>query len=315
MGRQLRIEYPGAHYHVTARGNEKKDVFKSERDRVKFLEYLESSVVRYGATIHAYCLMKNHYHIFLETPSGNLSQIMQHINGAYTNYFNTKRRRSGHLFQGRYKAILVEADEYASELSRYIHLNPVRVGAASMPQEFQWSSFQDYVGMRKSPNWLTTRFILELFGGTDAAARKKYCLFVEDAADKEHESPLKGVVAASILGSTGFVAEIQERHLSAKSADRNLPALRQLRKRPDMDSIIDAVKQRFGENRQLAAKTAIHLCHKFSGAKLREIGERFGVKDSAVSQASRRFVVYMDKDKALKKSVEKLIESLGLSNV
>jgi putative transposase len=315
MGRQLRIEYPGAYYHVTARGNERKEVFKSERDREKFLEYLESSVVRYGAIIHAYCLMNNHYHILLETPSGNLSQVMQHINGAYTNYFNAKRKRSGHLFQGRYKAILIEADEYASELSRYIHLNPVRVSVASMPDEYRWSSYRDYIGLREAPKWLNTRFILGLFGGSIAACRKKYRTFVEEAIGKEHESPLSGAVAATILGSADFVVEIQERHVTAKSADRNLPALRQLAKRTDIDRIIEFVKETFGENKQLAAKAAIHLCHKYSGVKLREIGERFGVKDSAVSQASRRFMVEMNKDRELKKVVEKVLESMRLSNV
>jgi len=312
MGRQLRIEYPGAYYHVTARGNERKEIFKSERDRERFLEYLESSVVRYGGIIHAYCLMNNHYHILLETPSGNLSQIMQHINGAYTNYFNTKRKRSGHLFQGRYKAILIEADEYASELSRYIHLNPVRVGAASTPDKFRWSSYQDYIGLRKSANWLTTQFILGLFDDSAASAQKKYRVFVEEAIDEERESPLACVVAATILGSADFVAEIQERHVLAKPADRNLPALRQLTKKPAIDNIVEAVKETLGEDKQLAAKVAIHLCHKFSGEKLREIGKRFGVKDSAVSQASRRFLAEMDKDKNLKQTVGKLIKTIGL---
>jgi len=128
MARPLRIEYPGAHYHITSRGNEQKDIFKSQRDREKFLEYLECATTRYGAVIHAYCLMSNHFHLLLETPEGNLSEIMRHINGAYTTYFNVKRKRAGHLLQGRYKAILVDADEYLVELSRYIHLNPVRVG-------------------------------------------------------------------------------------------------------------------------------------------------------------------------------------------
>ena len=128
MGRPLRITYPGAHYHVTPRGNEQKDIYKSRRDREQFLSYLESSVTRYGAKIHAYCLMTNHYHLLLETPGGNLPEILRHINGAYTNYYNTKRKRSGHLFQGRYKAILIEADEYLMELTRYIHLNPVHCG-------------------------------------------------------------------------------------------------------------------------------------------------------------------------------------------
>ena len=104
MGRPLRIEYPGAFYHVTSRGNEQKDIFKSDKDREQFISYLESAGARYEAVIHAYCLMSNHYHLLLETPSGNLSEIMRHINGAYTNYFNAKRKRAGHLLQGRYKA-------------------------------------------------------------------------------------------------------------------------------------------------------------------------------------------------------------------
>ena len=138
MARPLRITYPGAFYHITSRGNERKNIFKSQRDREQFLIYLESATERYGAKIHVYCLMSNHYHLLLETPLANLSQIMRHINGAYTTYFNIKRERAGHLFQGRYKAILVEMDEYAQELSRYIHLNPVRAGIAEMPEQYPW---------------------------------------------------------------------------------------------------------------------------------------------------------------------------------
>jgi putative transposase len=310
MGRQLRIEYPGAHYHVTARGNERKEVFKNEKDREKFLLYLESAVVRYGAVIHAYCLMNNHYHLLLETPSGNLSQVMQHMNGAYTNYFNAKRKRSGHLFQGRYKAILIEADAYALELSRYIHLNPVRVGASVTPDEYRWSSYRDYIGLREAPRWLETGLIMDRFGTSKAAALKKYRKFVEELVSKEQESPLMGAVAATILGSEGFVAGIQERHCDTKSSDRNLPALRRLYNRPSIDRIIEMTKGSFGDNERLAEKAAICLCHKYSGTKLREIGERFGVKDSAVSQSSRRFMMELDKDKELKKTVDKLIKNL-----
>ena len=315
MGRQLRIEYPGAYYHVTSRGNERKDVFKSVRDREKFLMYLESSVVRYGAVIHAYCLMNNHYHLLVETPLGNLSQIMQHINGAYTNYFNTKRKRSGHLFQGRYKAILVEADEYATELSRYIHLNPLRAGAVAVPNEYLWSSYRDYIGLREAPKWLKTTFVLDQFGGHAAAARKKYRIFVEEIIGKELESPLKEAVAATILGSADFIAGIQEQHVMPMPSDRNLPVLSQLANRPAIDRIIETVKVAFGDDGRLSEKTAIYLCHVFSGAKLREIGERFGVKDSAVSQASRRFKVELGKDKELKKKVVILTKNMGLSNV
>jgi putative transposase len=310
MGRQLRIEYPGAHYHVTARGNERKDIFKNDMDREKFLSYLESSVSRYGAVIHAYCLMKNHYHLLLETPSGNLSQVMQHINGAYTNYFNAKRKRAGHLFQGRYKSILIEADSYTLELSRYIHLNPARVGASVVPDDYRWSSYKDYIGLRETPKWLNTAFILEQFGTSKVMAGKKYRKFVEELVGKEHESPLMGVVASTILGSDDFVAEIQDRYVDTKLLDRNLPAIRQLVNRPDIDRIIEMARGFFVDNERLAEKAAIYLCHRNSGANLREIGERFGVKDSAVSQSSRRFMMGLEKDQELKKTVDRLEKSL-----
>jgi len=164
MARPLRIEYSGAFYHITSRGNERKAVFKSERDREKLLSYLGSATERYAAIVHVYCLMDNHYHLLMETPAGNLSQIMHHINGAYTTYFNAKRERSGHLFQGRYKAILIEADEYAKELSRYIHLNPVRAGMCAHPEEYPWSSCRYYTVERKAPEWLQRGFILGYFG-------------------------------------------------------------------------------------------------------------------------------------------------------
>lgn len=315
MARQLRIEYPNAYYHVTARGNERKEIFKSEKDREKFLSYLESAVNRYGGIIHVWCLMSNHYHLLVETPSGNLSQIMQHINGAYTNYFNTKRKRSGHLFQGRYKGILVEADEYALELSRYIHLNPVRIGIVNEPGEYRWSSFQEYTGKRKTPDWLTTEFILGYFDKLQPAAQKKYSQFVEELIGKEHESPLQQMVAATMLGTPEFVASIQEQHLGGKSPDRNLPALKQLKGKPTIDQILEIAGSVFKEDEKLATKVAIYLCHRYGGEKLKEIGARFGVKESAVSQSSKRFTVEQGKDKKLRDIVTDLAKRVNLCNV
>jgi REP element-mobilizing transposase RayT len=315
MARQLRIEYPDAYYHVTARGNERKEIFKSEKDREKFLSYLESAVKRYGAVIHAWCLMSNHYHLIVETPSGNLSQIMQHINGAYTNYFNTKRKRSGHLFQGRYKGILVEADEYALELSRYIHLNPVRIGIVNEPGDYKWSSFQDYAGKKKTPDWLTTTFILGYFDKTQQVAQKKYSQFVEEMIGKEYESPLQQMVASTMLGTPEFVAAIQEQHLDGKLPHRNLPALKQLKGKPTIDQILEITGSVLNRDEKLAAKVAIHLCHRYSGEKLKEIGERFGVKESAVSQSSRRFTVEQGKDKKLHDIVTDLVKRLNMCNV
>ena len=315
MARSLRIQYPGAFYHITSRGNDRQDIFKSERDREKFLSYLESSVERYGARIHVYCLMANHYHLMLETPEGNLSQIMQHINGAYTTYFNTKRKRSGHLFQGRYKAIVVDADEYATQLSRYIHLNPVRAGIVAVPEKYRWSSYQFYTSRKRVPGWLVADFILGFFGHKRSSAKEKYREFVVSLLKEEYESPLKDVIASTILGGLDFVKEIQERYLEPNRQDRELPALTQLSPRRTIVEIKEAAYGMFGEDKKLARKTALYLCHRYSGRKLNEIGAGFNISESAVSQTSRRFKTMLDNNKELKRKIEKLNQELGLSDV
>jgi putative transposase len=309
MARPLRIEYPGAYYHVTSRGNEQKDIFKSQRDREKFLEYLASATERYKAVIHAYCLMSNHFHLLLETPEANLGQIMRHINGAYTTYFNIKRKRAGHLFQGRYKAILIEADEYLTELSRYIHLNPVRVGIVEKPEQYQWSSYRSYAGHSNPPEWLRTGFILGCFASNFADAQGIYRTFVEDRIGKEFESPLKGTIGSSILGSTAFVEEISTTYLQGK-VDCNIPALRQLATRPTLEEILKAAKDEIPDDEKLARRASIHLCHKHSGLRLGEIGENFNVRDTAISEASRRFARDLEKDGKLREVVARINERL-----
>lgn len=315
MGRPLRIEYPEAFYHVTSRGNERKDVFKSQRDREKFLTYLHTATERYGAAVHVYCLMSNHYHLLLETPEGNLSQIMRHINGAYTNYYNTKRNRTGHLFQGRYKAILVEADEYATELSRYIHLNPVRAKMVEKPETYRWSSFRAYIGESKAPEWLKIGFILRYFGSNGKVAERKYQQFVHELLSEESDYSVDCSSARAILGSPEFMAAIEEKYLINKEPDRNLPELRKISKRLSLEAIIAESGNCFGSNEQLAAKASIYISHKYSGARLKEIGERFGIGESAVSQASKRFAAKMAEDAELRNLVEKLHTKLKSVNV
>jgi putative transposase len=315
MARPLRIEYPGAYYHVTARGNEQKDIFKSQRDREKFLSYLESATERYGAVIHVYCLMNNHYHLMVETPRGNLSQIMKHINSSYTTYYNVKRKRVGHLLQGRYKAIIVDADEYAKELSRYIHLNPVRVGIVEKPEEYRWSSCRSYTGDTAVSAWLSTDFILGYFGKKKETAQKKYHQFVSDLMSHKYSSPLLATVASTILGNVDFVCEIQDRHLSKRKADRDLPALRELTGKLVPKDIEKAVRKACLADERLATKTAIFLCHRYSGAKLKEIGALFQLSESGVTQASRRFRQILDGDKNLKVMVQEIGKSLSLSIV
>jgi putative transposase len=310
MARPLRIQYPGACYHVTSRGNEKKDIFTSQKDRAKFLNYLESAVVRYGAVIHVWCLMNNHYHLFLETPAGNLSQIMRHLNGAYTTFFNIKQQRTGHLFQGRYKAILVEADQYAAELSRYIHLNPVRAGIVDTPEKYLWSSYRCYIGQNKPQAWLKTEFILSSFGGKIAATKSLYREFVEEKLKGKYDSPLQATIASTLLGSQKFVEEISVRYLGEKQDERNVPAVKKLVHRPSIDEILHKIKAELA-GEKLERNIGIYCCQKYSGAKLQEIGEFFGMSDSAVSQTSRRLALKTETDLRLKKLIKQIESTLN----
>jgi REP element-mobilizing transposase RayT/predicted XRE-type DNA-binding protein len=315
MARALRITFPGAFYHVTSRGNERKAVFKNKRDREKFLEYLESASQRYEALIHAYCLMDNHYHLLLETPSGNLPQIMRHINGAYTTYFNVKRDRSGHLFQGRYKAILVDIDEYAKELSRYIHLNPVRAKIVETPEEYEWSSYKHYIGIQKPANWLWRDFILGYFGQKVSAAQKEYHKFVTALVHQEYDSPLDEVVSSTLLGSADFIAFIKENYLSAKKPDKELPALKELVKKNSIQDIFEEVESVFTKDKVMARNVKMYLCQRNSSKKLKEIGLHFGIGESGVSQACRRVAQKIEKDKKLKKKIVRLEKKIGLSRM
>jgi len=316
MARPLRIQFPGAFYHITSRGNERKDIFKSRADREKFLSYLESVVLRYQAVIHVYCLMSNHFHLLLETPSGNLSAIMRHINGSYTTYYNIKRARSGHLFQGRFKALLVDADAYAKELSRYIHLNPVRAGIVKTASDYQWSSYCAYSGAAISPKWLYRDFILGYFGGVTAEAQKRYSRFVwENEDDSEPKNPFADVVASTFLGGKEFIDKICETWLKGKKKDRNLPALKAILGGPKIKMIVQSVESAFGAGTALSKQAALYLCHRYSGKALSKIGRHFGIGESGVSQASRRFSDRLDKDKDLAKKIKKLSEQIKISRM
>ena len=312
MARPLRINYSGAFYHVTSRGNERKNIFKSKRDREKFFEYLGSATQRYDAVIHVFCLMDNHFHLLIETPSGNLPQIMRHINGAYTTYFNVKRARSGHLFQGRYKAILVEIDEYAKELSRYIHLNPVRAKMVKTPEEYEWSSYQFYIGVKKPPEWLYRDFILGYFGGKVSIAQKEYRHFVNTMVNEEYDSPLDEVVSSTLLGSPGFITFIKDKFLSDKKPDKNLPALKELVEKASMQDIFDKVESVFGKESALGRNVKMFLSQRYTGEKLKDIGTHFGIGESGVSQASRRVNDKIRSDKKLRRKIRKVEKNLNV---
>ena len=307
MGRPLRISYPGAFYHVTSRGNERRSIFQTKKNYEKFLGYLTSATERYGAKIHCFCLMPNHYHLLLETPRANLPAILHHLNTSYTNYFNAKTGRVGHLFQGRYRAILVDKDSYALELSRYIHLNPVRARLVKDPSEYLWSSYIAYVGREKEGGWPETEFILSQLGG-----KGRYRRYVEEAMGKPTRDPLEKAVASTLLGSEGFVEWVREKWIKKATPKRDIPALRRLTHWPDLPFIQKETKKAFGEGSLASRKVALYLSHRYSGLSLGDIARYFGgIGPSAVSQNTRRFEALLREDLKLLKKVENLKKILS----
>ena len=308
--RQLRIEFEGAFYHVTSRGNERKAIFLSDRDRLVLLDCLQRANRKFGAMVHCYCLMDNHYHALIETPRGNLSRIMHFINTAYTIYFNKKHEKVGHLFQGRFKAILLDADTYARQLSRYIHLNPVRRGKVDSPEKYLWSSFREYAGHRTPPSWLITEFILGLFAGDLNVARHLYMDFVLSAIAGASEDRVFGQVEKAILGSDHFVERIKNSIGIEKHPDRELPALGELKGRPPLEMIRSEVEAALGWNNKFARNAAISICRENADYKLREIGDFFGLSQSAIAIISDRFKKELSGNDALRQKIEEINRNL-----
>lgn len=237
MARPLRIEFPGAVYHVTARGNARAAIFLNDDDRRRFVALLTETAGHLGWTCHAYCLMDNHFHLLLETASANLGRGMRQINGVYTQRFNRARDRVGHVFQGRYKAILVEKQAYLLELCRYVVLNPVRAGMVAAPGDWAWSSYRRMAGQRAArrggpapDDWL-----LRQFGTEDKAARAAYRRFVRDGI-AQPASPWDDLRAGLVLGGEAFLDGLRARFADAPAetprSQRNLarPPLSALRK-------------------------------------------------------------------------------------
>ncbi len=206
MARPLRIEYDGALYHVTSRGNEKKPIFKDDADRSVFLDTLHKVNKKYNWICHAYCLMNNHYHLVIETSDGNLSKGMRQLNGVYTQLFNKRHKRVGHIFQGRYKAILIQKESHLLEVCRYVVLNPVRAKSVKRPEEWTWSSYRATVGIEKAHPCLTTDWILGQFAKQKRTAEREYKGFIEAGiGEKRIWEDVKG---QSILGSDEFVEKL-----------------------------------------------------------------------------------------------------------
>ena len=215
MARPLRIDLAGGLYHVTSRGDRREDIYRNDEDRAAWLSVLAQVCARFNWRCHAWCQMTNHFHLVLETPEANLSQGMRQLNGVYTQQFNRRHALVGHLFQGRFKAILVERETYLVELARYVVLNPVRAGMVARPDDWLWSSYRAMVGTASTPEWLETDWLLGQFGEERARARAGYAAFVAEGIGQP--SIWEGLRHQVLLGSENFVKHIFR---SAKPVDR-----------------------------------------------------------------------------------------------
>ena len=345
MARPLRIEMAGGWYHVTARGNERKRVFRDDKDRVRFLELLEEWVERFGMRLHGYVLMENHYHLLVETTRPNLGAAMQWLQVSYTVGFNRRHRRVGHLFQGRYKAIVTEAGA-AWELSQYVHLNPVRVGAlglekaarrleaagmgakaeAALVRErlarlrgYRWSSYRVYAGLAEAPGWLTTEELLAPSGGKSSRARARVYREEVEAAVRSGwaESPWERLEGQVVLGTAEFVGRM--RRLAAGEGGEQ-PQRKWLRARPGWESVVAAVEGVKGEKwerfrdrsgdwgRDMALLVARRRC----GLTLRELaGKVGGVGYAAVQVAVRRLAERVGREKEMQKFMAEVMKQMS----
>jgi len=240
MARALRIEYPGAVYHITSRGNERRVIFLDDEDREQFLRLLADAIARFGWILTAYTLMTNHFHLVVETPTPTLSRGMQWLNGTYAAWFNSKYARSGHLFGGRYHAFIVEKEAYYLELLRYVVLNPVRAKMVERPEEYRWSSYRAMAGYEPAPTWLTVTELAEFFGPA-GEARDNFRAYVEENLTSE-ERLFSRVQRQIYLGTEAWIASMRTLVESKPRSDAH-PRVQREVGRPSMTKIVDIVAE------------------------------------------------------------------------
>jgi REP element-mobilizing transposase RayT len=336
---------PGAWYHITGRGNERKTIYRSERDRQRFLELLAETVELFRLRLHAFVLMDNHYHLLVELTEPNLSRAIHWLNVSYSVWFNRKHTRAGYLFQGRFKSVLLNPDEWALSLSRYIHLNPVRVGKIGLNKtqrqrsrvgavgppdaelvrrriallrEHRWSSYRAYIGLAAKPSWLECDQILKFGGGKPEERPAIYRCYVESAVREGlQESPWKQVRHQVVLGSRDFLKRVR----SGKGPLRGEKLVRRLAApRPDFASIRSCVEKVKGEkwakfcNRHddRGRDLALYLGRRYGGLKLDELAAAAGItSDANVAMCLKRYAARIQSDRAERRRLAAATELLN----
>lgn len=276
MSRLLRLEFPGALYHLTSRGDRREDIYDDDTDRNMFLEIYSSVIRRFNWHCYAYCLMDNHYHLLVATPDSNLSKGMRQLNGVYTQAYNRRYNKTGHLFQGRYKAILVDEDSYLLELSRYIVLNPVKAMMVKQVSGWQWSSYRSMTGETASPDWLSCDYLLLQFSKQRKTAIKRYKEFVLAGLKN---GPIWGELNNQIyLGDSAFVEEMKG-YLTTQETDIQIPKVQ----RRSVPKSLD-----YYDKHALNRDSAILDAYSSGGYSYQELGNYFKLHFTTIGKIIRR---------------------------
>lgn len=320
MARPARIEYEGAFYHVMNRGNRREEIFIDDNDRWRFYEILGNIEKRYGIIIYVFVLMSNHYHIMLETPFANLSRVIQRLNGDYALYFSRRHRRPGHVFQGRYRAMLVEKDAYLLELSRYIHLNPVRAGITKTPEEYKWSSLPIYYkGKPKLPFKLHWKWILSIFGERKSIATRRYLEFVYNGIG-EKKNPGDEAIGGWILGSEKWVEgaigrweDFSSEELSGVKPIKRMISVAEMEKLVCREFQVRESDLKSATYNNRARMAIIYLTVNYCGLTLKEAGQRYeGTSYFAVGKAVSRFRDRLSEDHELNKKIKWILSNVQM---
>ncbi|MCL5808769.1 MAG: transposase [Deltaproteobacteria bacterium] len=289
MARPLRIEFAGAVYHVTSRGNGRQRIFLDDHDNRKFLELLGKTIERFHWICHAFCLMVNHYHLMIETPEANLSKGMHHLNANFCQAHNKRHATVGHLFQGRFKAIVVDRESYLLELARYVVLNPVRAGIVARPEDWPWSSYCATAGLPVSPAstgaaeasvCLTTTWLLSQFCPNEAAARQRYRDFVSSGIGIN--SPWSKLQSQLFLGKETFIDQVKGA-IPDKTTVQEIPKLQRFANRPSLKEIFGEWKTRWKRDEAIVASYFTY------GYEQREIANFLGIHYTTVCRTIRRY--------------------------
>ena len=328
MARPLRIKFEGAWYHVMNRGAGRKNIFNTDEHFSLFRALLKEITERFSIEVHAYCLMDNHYHLLLCTPKPNLSRAMRHLDGVYTQKYNKSMHTDGPLFRGRYKSILVDADAYLLQLSRYIHLNPVEAGIVEKPEHYLWSSYSSYIHVNKRPDCLHYDETLNQFPTKNKILM--YEKFVSNGVDRNLSDLFSKQKMPAILGHAAFIQGIKNKIINYIPASSDISESKQLHKHftPSLDIIIDQVAQYYfvhpqaikgGRSRQGAntpRKMAITIAALHGGYSYREITEVICSGGyHAIAKVVKRFKEELDENKQLSSDFRKIIESMLSLNV